>query len=316
MDLRSAARPTLAQPPAMSASAGGCTCSHCGKTGFGFKRCSRCKQASYCGAECQTVAWKGHKKLCRSQGQGQQLSLDDIRTRILSTDPFVGFAEVLRFESQVDELVSGLDAVSVPPVLTAFAKANVGADKLGKAGPMWGRVGEAFEASGRCEEQVDAMMMAGRCHSNAGDFKACIVWFERARDVSVEHGLELLECTMCSELGGAFKNAGMGSEAEAQLRRGLTGTERILTDASHAQHAGRGADVLQRVILRTLVEVLARKERFEEAESVLLRFRASGGKDAACILWGHFLRGDILANRRDFPAAAGSHTYPGWLRAA
>mmetsp|Transcript_71682 Transcript_71682/g.164280 ORF Transcript_71682/g.164280 Transcript_71682/m.164280 type:complete len:124 (+) Transcript_71682:167-538(+) len=41
-------------------------CSHCGKTGDGdaLMRCGRCKQDSYCGAECQRARWKVHKKSC------------------------------------------------------------------------------------------------------------------------------------------------------------------------------------------------------------------------------------------------------------
>ena len=39
-------------------------CAHCSKQGVGLKRCSRCKQASYCGAECQNADWKRHKKTC------------------------------------------------------------------------------------------------------------------------------------------------------------------------------------------------------------------------------------------------------------
>ena len=38
------------------------TCDFCGKHGVGFKRCSTCKQTWYCGAACQTAAWKRHKK--------------------------------------------------------------------------------------------------------------------------------------------------------------------------------------------------------------------------------------------------------------
>ena len=48
--------------PVMAASA--VRCAHCGKQGVGFKRCSRCKQACYCGAECQNADWKRHKKKC------------------------------------------------------------------------------------------------------------------------------------------------------------------------------------------------------------------------------------------------------------
>ena len=40
------------------------SCSYCGKQHAALKRCSHCKQASYCGAECQNAAWKGHKKKC------------------------------------------------------------------------------------------------------------------------------------------------------------------------------------------------------------------------------------------------------------
>ena len=39
-------------------------CFHCGKQRATLKRCSVCKQASYCGAEYQTVGWKKHKKIC------------------------------------------------------------------------------------------------------------------------------------------------------------------------------------------------------------------------------------------------------------
>ena len=41
------------------------SCSHCGKQGdAALRRCSRCKQASYCGADCQREAWRQHKELC------------------------------------------------------------------------------------------------------------------------------------------------------------------------------------------------------------------------------------------------------------
>lgn len=42
-------------------------CSFCGKEKgvVALKRCMRCKQASYCGAECQKAAWGLHKKTCK-----------------------------------------------------------------------------------------------------------------------------------------------------------------------------------------------------------------------------------------------------------
>jgi len=55
-------------------------CAQCGIQGVVLKRCTRCKGVFYCGAECQKVAWKLHKKTC-----GKPLS-DDVP---LDADPFV-----------------------------------------------------------------------------------------------------------------------------------------------------------------------------------------------------------------------------------
>ena len=62
-----------AQQAANGAGAGagaavGTSCNACGKAASGataFLRCSACKQAWYCSADCQKAAWKGHKKACK-----------------------------------------------------------------------------------------------------------------------------------------------------------------------------------------------------------------------------------------------------------
>ena len=53
------------------------SCAHCDKQGAGFKRCSRCKQAWYCGAKCQNADWKGHKKTC-----APPLPLQDVAAKL------------------------------------------------------------------------------------------------------------------------------------------------------------------------------------------------------------------------------------------
>ncbi|KAJ1493757.1 hypothetical protein T484DRAFT_1609988 [Baffinella frigidus] len=39
-------------------------CAHCGNQGVPLKKCLRCKQAAYCGPECQKAGWPQHKETC------------------------------------------------------------------------------------------------------------------------------------------------------------------------------------------------------------------------------------------------------------
>lgn len=48
-------------------------CQVCGKRAIGspLKRCSRCKQAFYCGAACQRIDWPSHKRSCKAPNAKQ-----------------------------------------------------------------------------------------------------------------------------------------------------------------------------------------------------------------------------------------------------
>ncbi|KAJ1488597.1 hypothetical protein T484DRAFT_1782880 [Baffinella frigidus] len=142
-----------------------------------------------------------------------------------------------------------------------------------------------------------------------GDFKTSTAWFERARDVSAEHGFAASEGNMCSALGKAFKDAGRTGDALEQLQRGLGVVDRVLPYASRAQQTRPYSDrrqdpaFVQQIILRDLVDVHAMVGQFDEAEAVLVRVREGAG-GAAGQLWSLYLRGSILAHRRDFADAA------------
>jgi hypothetical protein len=43
-------------------------CSNPACNAVGLKRCQHCKQARYCGRECQTAHWKAHKVDCKRWG--------------------------------------------------------------------------------------------------------------------------------------------------------------------------------------------------------------------------------------------------------
>jgi hypothetical protein len=47
------------------------TCDLCGVESQALKRCSRCKTAHYCGAECQKNAWTRHKLECRTNSTAE-----------------------------------------------------------------------------------------------------------------------------------------------------------------------------------------------------------------------------------------------------
>lgn len=62
-------------------------CDHCGELAKEMSRCVRCHHAHYCGKECQTAAWQGHKKMCkqivaefaeREQMRGRRLFYHDL----------------------------------------------------------------------------------------------------------------------------------------------------------------------------------------------------------------------------------------------
>jgi hypothetical protein len=94
------------------------SCSKCGTQSAALKRCSRCKQASYCGVECQNAAWKGHKKTC--------VSLEEVFEKVEAADLRDDWREVLKWEGRMEDMMEDRpDACDA--ILEAFAVAHKGA---------------------------------------------------------------------------------------------------------------------------------------------------------------------------------------------
>ena len=62
-------------------------CGGCGKQGASLKKCSRCKQESYCGRPCQVAAWKRHQKMCDAFAKSMPKKEEKKETTTTTTSP-------------------------------------------------------------------------------------------------------------------------------------------------------------------------------------------------------------------------------------
>ena len=92
------------------------SCSYCGKQRAELKRCSRCKQTSYCGAACQSAGWKGHKKTC--------VTLDDAFERVTAASLRGDWREMLKWEGRMEEMIEDQPDVACNNILAAFSSAH------------------------------------------------------------------------------------------------------------------------------------------------------------------------------------------------
>ena len=254
---------------------------------------------------CQIAAWKEHKTSCR----GKKLSLDAIRRKVGEARAIGNWDEILRWESRIDELVSGQHHETIVPVLYAFANAYH-TTSPGKAALMFGRAADSWGALSMFMEQVEAMGDAATFSVGAGDYKQAAVWFERARDVSVERGFAVMEVRLRYELNEIFQHLARDVEAVEQLQRALVVVDRVLKDAPHARYTGwssqwrQDPSFLQKAVLRALVCGLTTMGRVEEAESVFIRLGEGGNNTPDCTLWNFKLRGSIHVCRGNHGKAA------------
>ena len=105
------------------------TCSHCGKECAELKRCSVCKQASYCGAACQNAAWKKHKKKCEPPLSAKEMAakleapaqspyevMDDIEAQLVAEN----WKGVLAWEWRLEKLLAVLPDADCAHILLMF----------------------------------------------------------------------------------------------------------------------------------------------------------------------------------------------------
>ena len=263
----------------MASSAEGCA--HCGKQGVGFKRCSRCKQACYCGAACQKADWKRHKTTC-----GPPVPLRDVATLVINAaQPTGDWREVLKWEGRMEELLARqCDDDGRLNILVAFSSAHLKgftALHCKDYARSWVGLEERriplFGTSQRFRDQGDAMCnLADILHSVLESNSEAVTWYQRARDVGAAHGFFSLESKACRGLGMEEMKQGRHEEGVALLRNALVAAElNELDDLKYELDA-----------LKSLIFALLATSSFDEVEPLVLRYReaakAQSEKEGFC----------------------------------
>jgi len=254
------------------------SCAHCGKQGVGFKRCSRCKQAWYCGAECQNANWKRHKKTCAPPAP-----LQDVFAKIDAAEASGDWRGVLQWEGRMEELMALRSDDDCLQILMAFSLAHqMGLHATGSNDharsyaeleerriPLLGKL-QRFRDQGEAMCSLSDILLALKRNSEAATL------YQRARDVGAAHGFFSLESKACIGLGEVANDAGRHEEGVALLRNALVAAElNELDDPQYELDA-----------LKQLIYALFKTKSIDEVEPLVLRFReavkAQSEKHGAC----------------------------------
>ena len=207
----------------MSASAS--SCSHCGKKGkkgFAFKRCSVCKDAEYCGAECQKAGWKQHKKTCALP----LASKEDVWAAVQEAAATADWRGVLKWEGRMEEVLAGRGGAFCERVLSKFSEAHMlewnetgSNDGTNLAIRLQDRRIVLLRKLERFRDQGNEMCACADYLSLTGKKQEAARYFQRARDVGAAHGFFSVESQACLGLGFQSLREGRHDEGLDLLRR-------------------------------------------------------------------------------------------------
>jgi len=240
-------------------------CAHCGKQGAGFKRCSRCKQACYCGAECQNADWKRHKKTC-----APPVPLQDVAAKLNAAGAAGDWRGVVKWEGRMEELMALQSDDDCSGILLNFSNAHLsGVQATGRKDHARSFVGLAerripllsklqrFRDQGNAMCRLSDMLRFLDRHSEAA------TWHQRARDVGAAHGFFSLESTACVGLGMEAMEEGRHEEGVALLRNALVAAE--LNELDDPKY--------EVIALDKLIDALFKTKSIDEVEPLVFRYR-------------------------------------------
>ena len=243
------------------------TCAHCGKRGAALKRCLRCTQVSYCGAECQKLAWKGHKKTCEPPAP---LPVEEVILKVSAAHVAHDWREVLKWEGRMEQLLQFRSPADCDWILTAFTVAH----EMGMRSK--GTKDHAFLAMGleerrvvllgkveRFRDQGAALCSIAQYKEMVGERKEGERYFKKARDLGAAHGFFSVECQACLGLGQIAKQEGRLDEALELLRNAFVAAN-LSEDLSNYYEVN---------VLQILVPTLLEANEIDEVEPLVPRLR-------------------------------------------
>ncbi|KAJ1477085.1 hypothetical protein T484DRAFT_3047670 [Baffinella frigidus] len=187
-------------------------CSHCGKgaAGVPLKRCSVCKNACYCGAECQNAGWKKHKKNCTAPLP--RLTMPEAVNKIETALRSGNLRGVLEWEGRMEVLIVDQPDITRSFFLSTFANAHASqleheVDAAGSrhhAREVIRLEKSRLDLLGRIEhfrEQGEALHNIGQHLLIEKRPEEAVKYLQKARDLGAAHGLFTVECRACSDLG-------------------------------------------------------------------------------------------------------------------
>ena len=209
--------------PAMAESAS--SCSYCGKKSrVDLKRCARCKQASYCGAECQKAGWAAHKMTCALP----PIPIEEVFDIVYAANAAYDWRGVLKWEGRMEELLEEQEDDCQESILGVFCSANY------MARASTGRIQHALKVISLQERRIELLGTLQRFRDQGASIcsvaESLLVLerrqearkqYERARDVGAAHGFFSVECRACVGLGNIAMVEGRHDEGVDLSRNAL-----------------------------------------------------------------------------------------------
>ena len=248
-------------------------CAHCGKEGVELKRCSRCKQVSYCGAECQKAGWKQHKETCEPP-----LSRDEVWANVLEAVAALDWLGVLKWEGRMEELLATLLDADCNQILMHFTAAHemcsmtnalherISTDHALSVVRLLERRVELLGTMQLLRDQGGAMCDIGDLLRSRGKKMEAARWHQRARDLGAAHGFFSVESKACQGLGQLALEEGRDDEGRALLRNAVTAASLAEGDSI--------AEEMQ--VLPFFIRALFESDAIDEVEPLVRRFRELG----------------------------------------